>query len=93
VAAEEAEAALESSVPLAVLSSQDLWCQQLWRWLYADAKAVLRVVSKNMRGQVDRALKWLKWWPAQAHLVHLLKWPRGIQMVPVGRSQQSCGRG
>jgi hypothetical protein len=35
---------------------QDLWHQHLWRWLDADAKAALRVVSKGMRSQVDSAV-------------------------------------
>jgi hypothetical protein len=57
VATEEADAALESASAHAVLLSQDLWHQHLWRWLDADAKAALRVVSKGMRSQVDAAVE------------------------------------
>ncbi|KAG1656424.1 hypothetical protein FOA52_009639 [Chlamydomonas sp. UWO 241] len=41
----------------AVLLSEDLWHQQLWRWLDADATATLRVVSKDMRSLVDGAVQ------------------------------------
>jgi hypothetical protein len=58
VAAEEADAALESaSAREQVLFSEDLWTQQLWRWLDPDAKAALRAVSKGMRIQVDWAVE------------------------------------
>jgi hypothetical protein len=44
-------------MPCSSRRSQDLWHQHLWRWLDADAKATLRVVSKGMRSQVDAAVQ------------------------------------
>jgi hypothetical protein len=57
VAAEEDEAALESASAHAVLFSQDLWRQHLWRLLDPESKAALRLVSKGMRSQVDAAVE------------------------------------
>ncbi|KAG1676730.1 hypothetical protein FOA52_005019 [Chlamydomonas sp. UWO 241] len=56
LAVEEAAAALDAARS-AVLLSEDLWHQQLWRWLDADAKAALRVVCKGMRSLVDSAVQ------------------------------------
>ncbi|KAG1656423.1 hypothetical protein FOA52_009638 [Chlamydomonas sp. UWO 241] len=50
-------AALEFASAHAVLLSEDLLHQQLWRWLDADAKASLRVVNKRMRSLVDGAVQ------------------------------------
>ncbi|KAG1679522.1 hypothetical protein FOA52_011123 [Chlamydomonas sp. UWO 241] len=56
-AAREEAAAIESVSAHAVLLSEDLVCQQLWRWLDADAKAALRVMNKRMRSLVDGAVQ------------------------------------
>jgi hypothetical protein len=56
VAADEA-AALESASAHAVLFSQDLWHQHLWSWLDPESKAAMRLVSKDMRIQVDAAVE------------------------------------
>jgi hypothetical protein len=52
-----ADEAMDYASAHAVLLSEDLFCQQLWRWLDADAKAALRVVSKGMRSLVDGAVQ------------------------------------
>jgi hypothetical protein len=52
-----ADETIEFASAHAVLLSEDLFCQQLWRWLDADAKAALRVVSKGMRSLVDGAVQ------------------------------------
>jgi hypothetical protein len=56
VAAAEA-AAHASATSHAVLFSEDLLSQQLWRWLDIDSKRALRCVNKRMRSQVDGAVQ------------------------------------
>ncbi|KAG1679540.1 hypothetical protein FOA52_011142 [Chlamydomonas sp. UWO 241] len=53
--ARRVEAAAQSAH--AVLLSEDLMQNQLWRWLDADSKAAMRLVSKLMRSLVDGAVK------------------------------------
>jgi hypothetical protein len=52
-----AAAALATALAHAVIFSEDLWRQHLWRWLDPGAKAALRFVSKRMRDQVDATVE------------------------------------
>ncbi|KAG1679525.1 hypothetical protein FOA52_011126 [Chlamydomonas sp. UWO 241] len=72
-------AALEFASTHAVLLSEDLLHQQLWRWLDADAKAALRVVSKGTRSLVDGAVQVVASPSSGASAIDLasalLRWP------------------
>jgi hypothetical protein len=74
----------------AVLLSEDLFSQALWRWLDVDSKAALRGVSKQMRSQVDGSITRVAS-PRQGFVaadltIALLAWPalRHLTLLNVG---------
>ena len=87
-----AEAAAHATASAhAVLLSEDLFAQALWRWLDPDSKAALRFVSKTMRGQVDGSITRVasprqEGFSAADLTIALRQWPavRNLTLLSVG---------
>ncbi|KAG1660179.1 hypothetical protein FOA52_005279 [Chlamydomonas sp. UWO 241] len=92
---EVAEALAAIDLAHAVLLSEDLFTQALWRWLDADGKAALRGVSKHIRslmdGSITRVASLRQGFVTAVLASALLRWPavrdltlRQVQAPQVG---------